>query len=354
MISANAPGVPTSRSVVGAIAAAFLLAACQAPEPPASTHELSGPTMGTSWVVKVVAKDLPPEQLQAIESEVGETLERLNSRMSHYLEDSELSRLNRWREADPFPLSAETLEVLQHAKEINAATGGAFDITVGPLVNAWGFGPPGRPTKPPAEHEIERLLALTGSELIEIDRASSAVSKRLPELSLDLSAIAKGYAVDQVADALDARRIDNYMVEVGGEVRTRGRNTQGEAWQIGIERPIPGERAIDLIVPLSDLAMATSGDYRNYYEEGGRRISHTIDPRTGYPITHNVASVSVVAPLCVRADAYATGLLVLGPQGFDLAEQLGLAAYFLQRDKEGLFVGRMTSAFKQLLNGERG
>jgi thiamine biosynthesis lipoprotein len=114
---------------------------------------------------------------------------------------------------------------------------------------------------------------------------------------------------------------------------------------------MPGERAIDLIVPLSDLALATSGDYRNYYEEDGQRISHTIDPRTGHPMTHNVASVSVIAPLCVRADAYATGLLVLGPEGFDLAEELGLAAYFLQRDKEGIFVGRMTAAFRNLLPG---
>jgi len=334
------------------IAAALAAAACQAPEPASSTPYISGPTMGTQYTVRVVADDLPSARIYEIESEVGEALEEIDSKMSHYLEDSELSQLNRWREAEPFPVSAETLEVLQHAKDINSATGGAFDITVGPLVNAWGFGPPGRPTEPPGEDEIERLLELTGSDLIEVDRATSTVTKKLPDLSLDLSAIAKGYAVDQVADALDAKRIANYMVEVGGEVRTRGQNAQGEAWKIGIERPVPGESAIDLIVPLSDLAMATSGDYRNYYEESGQRISHTIDPRTGHPLTHNVASVSVVAPLCVRADAYATALLVLGPEGFDLAEQLGLAAYFLQRDKEGRFVGRMTLAFRNLLGEE--
>jgi thiamine biosynthesis lipoprotein len=128
-----------------------------------------------------------------------------------------------------------------------------------------------------------------------------------------------------------------------------GVNAQEDPWRIGIERPLPNEQAIDLIVPLSGLAMATSGDYRNYYEVDGRRLSHSIDPRTGSPITHNVASVSVIAPLCVRADAYATGLLVLGSDGYDLAEELGLAAYYLQRDKEGLFVGRMTTAFKQIL-----
>jgi len=270
--------------------------------------------------------------------------------MSHYLEDSEISRLNRLSEAGPFPISPETLEVLQHALEISSTSGGAFDITVGPLVDAWGFGPSGRVAHAPSEAEIEHLLEATGWEGLQVDRSSSTVTKARPELRIDLSAIAKGFAVDQVADALDGEGVHRYMVEIGGEIRTRGRNAQEQAWRIGIERPVPGDKVIDLIVPLSDLAIATSGDYRNYYEVDGKRISHTIDPRTGRPITHNVASVSVVSPVCVRADAYATGLLVLGSEGFDLAEDLGLAAYFLQRDKEDVFVGRMTSAFKEILS----
>ncbi len=184
-----------------------------------------------------------------------------------------------------------------------------------------------------------------------MDRSSSSVTKAIADLTVDLSAIAKGFAVDRVADTLEAEGVETYMVEVGGEIRTKGLNPQAEPWRIGIERPVPGDQAIDLVVPLKDLSMATSGDYHNFYEVDGRRISHTIDPRTGYPITHNVASVSVIAALCVRADAYATALLVLGPEGFDLAEELGLAAYFLQRDKEGVFVGRMTTAFKAILEG---
>lgn len=305
--------------------------------------------MGTRYTVKVVLDEVSSRRFTELKDVVETTLGDVDAKMSNYVEDSEVSRLNHWTESGPFEVSSDTLEVLQHASEISSTTGGAFDITVAPLVNAWGFGPPGRPPERPTDEEIGRLQELTGWEKLQVDRATSSVTKARPDLTVDLSAIAKGYGVDRVADALDAEGVENYMVEVGGEVRTRGLNLQGESWRIGIERPVPNERAIDLIVPLGGLAMATSGDYRNYYEAEGRRMSHTIDPRTGFPITHNVASVSMIAPLCVRADAYATGLLVLGPDGFDLAEELGLAAYFLQRDKEGVFVGRMTTAFKEIL-----
>ncbi len=326
------------------------LSACHSPEPVGRTHELSGPTMGTQYRIKVVMDEASSNQIYEIEQAAKAALENVNTKMSTYLQDSEVSKINNWSEAAPLEISPDTLEVLQHALEISSTTQGAFDITVATLVDAWGFGPPGRMPQSPSQAKIDQLLERTGWEMIRVDRASSSVSKARPDLSLDLSAIAKGYAVDKVADALDDQGVEHYMIEVGGEVRTRGLNEQDEAWRIGIERPMPGgNQAVDLVVPMSDAAMATSGDYRNYYEIDGKRISHTIDPRTGYPITHSVASVSVIAPLCVRADAYATALLVLGPAGFDLAEELGLAAYFLQRDKEGVFVGRMTNAFKDVL-----
>lgn len=328
------------------------LVACREPEPIGRTHQFSGPVMGTRYRVKVVMDEAPSKQIYEIEKASTTALENVNAKMSHYLDDSEVSRINTWSQDDPYPISSDTLEVLQHAMEISSTTEGAFDITVAPLVDAWGFGPPGRMPQSPDKTEIDQLLERTGWEMLQVDRASSSISKSRPDLSLDLSAIAKGYAVDKVADALDAQGVEHYMIEVGGEVRTKGRNEQDEPWKIGIERPIPGgDQAIELVVPMSDSSMATSGDYRNYYEVEGERISHTIDPRSGYPITHSVASVTVVGPLCVRADAYATALLVLGPQGFDLAEELGLAAYFLQRDKKGVFVGRMTNAFKQILEG---
>ena len=327
------------------------LTACQQqPAPIGRYHHFSGPTMGTRYDIKVVMEEASSMQMYDIQKASTTALENVNAKMSNYLEDSEVSGINAAVQNEPFPVSSDTLEVLQHAMEISSTTGGAFDITVAPLVDAWGFGPPGRMPEPPDKQEIERIHERTGWEMLQVDRASSSVTKARSDLSLDLSAIAKGYAVDQVADALDALGVDNYMIEVGGEIRTKGLNDQDEPWKIGIERPIPGgDQAIELIVPMSDFSMATSGDYRNYYEIEGERISHTIDPRSGYPITHSVASVTVVGPLCVRADAYATALLVLGPEGFDLAEELGLAAYFLQRDKENVFVGRMTTAFKQIL-----
>jgi thiamine biosynthesis lipoprotein len=192
-------------------------------------------------------------------------------------------------------------------------------------------------------------LLQTGWDGIELDSSSSTVQKTHAGLIADLSAIAKGYGVDRVVEMLEKTGLNNFMVEIGGEVGTRGLNRENVPWRIGIERPIPGERSIDLVVPLSNLALATSGDYRNYYEVEGERVSHTIDPRTGYPITHSVASVSVVHSDCAEADAYATGLLVLGSDGFDVAEELGLAAYFLIRESDEVFAGRMTTAFKLLL-----
>lgn len=328
---------------------ALTSAACQPTRQSSSLHQFSGEAMGTTYTVKLVVDSHTAPRLERLQEVARRALEDVDAKMSHYVEDSEISRLNRGPANEAFPVSAATLEVLLHAQEISDTTGGAFDITVGPLVDAWGFGPPGRPPRAPGEDVIASLLAATGWELLQVDRATSTVTKQLPGVRIDLSAIAKGFAVDLMADALEEEGARRFMVEVGGEIRTRGLNSQDKRWQIGIERPVPGDQVVDLIVPLTDLSMATSGDYRNYYEVDGRRISHTIDPRTGAPITHNVASVSVIASLCVRADAYATGLLVLGSDGYDLAEELGLAAYFLQRDKEDLFVGRMTTAFREIL-----
>jgi thiamine biosynthesis lipoprotein len=268
--------------------------------------------------------------------------------MSTYQPSSELSQFNSSRATEPFPVSAETLQVFAEAQRISAATGGAFDITVGPLVNLWGFGPNAKPLMIPADEEVERLRPRIGWSRIEVDTALSTIRKSEPEMYCDLSAIAKGYAVDRVAEGLAALGLADTMVEVGGEVRTRGRNAAGEPWRIAIERPDTAQRAFQEVVPLSDLAMATSGDYRNFYEQDGVRFSHTIDPRTGRPIQHRLASVSVIDPVCMRADGYATALMVLGEEeGFKLAEEQGLAALFLVRKGDG-FEERATAAFKTL------
>lgn len=324
------------------------LIGCRGPGPEAPVRIFTGETMGTTFTVKVVAEGLGEDLLAELPAAIQGELDDVNAKMSHYLEDSELSRLNRWRDQEPFSVSAETMTVLQHAREISRLSGGSFDITVAPLVDAWGFGPPGQPPEPPSPEEIDRLRQLIGWQDVELDPVAGTVRKTRPGLSLDLSAIAKGYGVDRVAAALDRVGIGGYMVEVGGEVRTRGRNAEGAPWRIAIERPDPAGRALQLVVPLSDLALATSGDYRNYYEIDGRRISHTIDPRTGYPITHRFTSASVITGECVEADAWATALLVLGPAGVDLAEKLGLAAFFLERDSEGGFTEHRTTAFDSL------
>lgn len=305
--------------------------------------------MGTSFSVKVVSEPLSGEQERAINETIRRELDGVNARMSTYLETSELSRLNRWTEPEPLAVSAELLAVLLAAKEAGQATRGAFDITIGPLVNAWGFGPKGSPPAPPPDAELARLRQLTGWDKIEIDQARSAVRKAAPEVFVDLSGVAKGYAVDRVAEALTASGCPHHMVEVGGEVRASGVNQRGVPWRIGIEAPVPGARRVQRALALDGLAMATSGDYRNFYESHGVRYAHIIDPRTARPVRHSLASVSVIDATCARADAFATGLMVLGgEEGFSVAEEWNLAALFLIRMSNGELAERSTSRFREL------
>ncbi len=305
--------------------------------------------MGTTFTVKVVAQNLSEEQLDSLRRAVESQLENVNLKMSTYLPASELSRFNEFRRTDPSPVSQETLDVFLEARRISAATRGAFDITVGPLVRVWGFGPGERPPEAPTSTALQQLRARIGWDKIEIDEASSTIRKSEPEVECDLSAIAKGYAVDRVSEAVRALGYPKHMVEVGGEVRTSGRNAAGQPWRIGIERPDDAGRAPYRTLPLEGLSMATSGDYRNYYEKDGQRFSHTIDPRTGSPVSHRLASVSVVHQRCVAADGWATALMVLGEtDGYQLAVEQGLAALFLVRNGDGGLSEKATPAFSSL------
>lgn len=323
--------------------AILLLTACTPSPVPLETFQ--GQTMGTSYTVKVVAA-LTPEAREALGALIDGRLQDVNAKMSTYLEDSELSRFNRYDGEAPFPLSAETLAVMATAQRLGEMSGGAFDMTVGPLVNAWGFGPEGLPPEPPADEVLVALRQLVGYQQVIL--SSEGARKTRPEIQCDLSAVAKGYAVDRVAEALLEQGHDRFMVEAGGEVRTGGLNPEGEPWRIGIERPQTEGRGLQKILPLTDKAMATSGDYRNFYEMDGRRYSHTIDPRTGRPVQHAGASVSVVSDLCVEADGLATTLLVLGPEeGYALALEQGLAVLFVNHAPQGL-TERATPAFLAL------
>lgn len=304
--------------------------------------------MGTTYTVKVVAPKMTEPERTATHAAIRAALDDVDQRMSTYKPDSELSRFNRHQPGEPFTFSADVIGVFLLAQEVSEASGGAFDVTVGPFVNAWGFGPV-KQARPPTDAEIAAVRPSVGYRLLAIDAAAGTIAKARPGVYADLSAIAKGYGVDQVARVLDARGIERYMVEVGGEVRVKGKNAAGVPWQVGIERPDEAARRVQLVVPMTNLSMATSGDYRNYFEKDGRRFSHEIDPTTGHPIRHRLASVTVLAPECALADAYATALLVLGPErGYALALERGLAAYFIERRPEGGFAERQTAAFAAL------
>jgi thiamine biosynthesis lipoprotein len=290
--------------------------------------------MGTTWAVRVVAdEDASARLRERVEAE----LDLVDGLMSTWRPDSELSRLNRFEGPGAFPVSPPTLEVLDLAARVSELSGGAFDVTVGPLVDAWGFGPPGERPEDPGAAELEHLRARVGWRLVELLPEETAVRKARPDVRVDLSAIAKGHAVDRISRALASAGLTDHLVEIGGEVRTSGRGPGGRAWRVGVERPSGGRRIVQSVVQLGDGSLATSGDYRRFREVGGRRLAHALDPRTGRPVEHALASVSVADSTCAVADAWATALLVLGPaEGPRRAEALGLAALFLVREGEGL------------------
>jgi len=329
-----------------ASAALFLLlaAGCRDGAPPADQTVISGPIMGTVYNVKITGS-LSAEASAEAARVIEEILHRIDQRMSTYKPDSELSRLNRAPGGEAFALSEETFGVVALAQEVHRETGGAFDITVGPLVNAWGFGPNSL-DKAPDTAELETLRALAGPGKISLNSEAHTVAKAADGVYCDLSAIAKGYAADQVGEALAALGHVNYMVEIGGEVRAAGLNARGAPWKLAIEKPLDGARAVEVVVGLSGVSLATSGNYRNFYEVDGKRISHTIDPATGRPVEHSLASASVIHPECALADAYATALMVLGPEkGLAFAEARGLAAFLIIHGEDGALITKQTPVF---------
>ncbi len=306
--------------------------------------ELAGPTMGTSYSIKIV--DPPGElHMDRLADQVTRELDNLVALFSTYDPSSELATFNRVRRTDWETVSAALVNVLTEARQVSELTDGAFDVTVGPLVELWGFGPDESGDRIPSDAEIARLRTRVGYTGLELRASPPALRKQDPDIHVDLSAIAKGYAVDRLALLLESHGISNYLVEIGGELRGRGHNGAGEPWRIGIEQPVTGARNVHAIIAIDSTGVATSGDYRNYFETQGQRYSHTIDPRTGRPVTHALASVTVISPLTMRADALATALMVLGPEeGYALADREGLAALFIVRTADGL-VDRQTTAF---------
>jgi len=316
------------------------------------TLRITGVTMGTGYSVQVVE---PPPHLtrRALGDRVAAMFERIDARMSTYRPDSELSRFNRSRRAGWFGVSPETRAVVAHALALSTLTGGAFDVTVGPLVELWGFGAGPRRKTPPSAERLHAARARVGYRRLHTRRSPPALRKEHPELQVDLSGIAKGYAVDAVAEALEQLGAQRYLVELGGELRARGRNPAGHPWRIGVEAPLAGERRVQRVLAVERGAVATSGDYRNFFEANGRRYGHTLDPRTGRPVRHALASATVLASSAARADALATALMVLGPEaGRALGERLGLAALLVVRGDGGDLRERRSAGLEAYLASE--
>jgi len=317
-----------------ALLAALLLSACS--ERVAPIAELSGRTMGTSYSVKI-APAPDDARRQALATQIEARLGEINAQMSTYLADSDLMRFNAADSTDWQAVPADIVALVERAGRVSALSDGVYDITVGPLVNLWGFGSTGSRDTPPSDQEIEALLARVGYRQLHTRHAPPALRKSVTGLQIDLSSIAKGWAVDQVAALLVGQGFDNVLVEIGGEVLARGERQPGRPWRIAIEQPLEDQRVAMRVVALHDMAMATSGDYRNFFAAGGRRYSHTIDPRTGRTVQHRLASVSVFADNCTDADAWATALLALGEQRAQaLADALGLRALLIVRTDQGL------------------
>lgn len=323
------------------------LSACSSP--PHAPSQLHGKTMGTVYTV-TIADAIDPQLLAQLQLAIEQELEAINNSMSTYVPDSEISRINRSSSTAWQTVSAELLSVLQAAHYFSVLSGGAFDITVAPIVNLWGFGPPAAADLPPRSEALRLARASVGYHLLDIRAQPPAVRKHKPDVYIDLSAIAKGYAVDSVASLLRAHQLNNYLIDIGGELYASGLNAELTPWQIAIEKPQAAMEVPALIVPLSDHAIASSGDYRNYIDIDGQRYSHTIDPHSGAPVAHATALVSVIAKDAMSADALATALLVLGEsKGRAWAEQHGIAAYFVSRQADGSLRTSLTTAFSAIL-----
>jgi thiamine biosynthesis lipoprotein len=321
----------------------FFLAACVPSLVRVSADEplkLSGKTMGSYYALTI---DQPGgvdgTRLQRdIESLLGD----LNRQMSTWDNESEISRFNRERSTDWFPVSREFAEVTEEALRLHQLTGGALDITLAPLIEAWGFGRSRQP-RVPADAEIAAALAQMGPQLLEVRREPPGLRKKNPQLQISLNALAPGFAADRISALLAERGLKSHVVDVGGENRAGAAKRSGDAWRIGVESPLGG---LLHVVELTDLAAATSGDYRNFREIGGRRYSHILNPSTGRPVESPPASVCVLHRSCMTADALATAMMVLGAErGLRLAEQGGLEVLFVDVRADGQLVERGTGRF---------
>ena len=310
-----------------------------------------GETMGTTYEIRVAGEKLSERLRVQATSMAEERLAEVDGWMSNWNPESDVSRFNAFDQTAGFPVSYETAAVVAYAIELSKWSGGAFDISVGPLVGLWGFGERARIGEPPSESEIKEAQRHLGARLLRVGRGAPGrdgfLRKSDPALKIDLAAIAKGYGVDHVAEGLYALERTDFLVEIGGEVFAAGERPGGGPWRLAIEKPLDDGRAVQQIVELTNQGMATSGDYRIFYTEGTRRISHTVDPRTGYPVENGPASATVIAPTATEADAWATTLMVMGEEGLTLAAEWDHGAMLLMRKADGSIGERRNALFPE-------
>lgn len=320
----------------------FILLSCSKSEQQLYVH-LNGATMGTTFTIKF--PDSGNVDVDELELAVKTRLYEINKLMSTYDPESELSRFNQHRYASAFTISDETALVLREAIRLGALSDGVLDVTVGPLVNLWGFGPTKRPEKIPTAQDVQQVREYVG--LNKLSLKGNQLTKSHALVYVDLSTIAKGYGVDQLAELVEQQGIKDYLVEIGGEMRVSGTKWNDRQWSIAIEKPLTQERAIQKLISIGNNAIATSGDYRNYYEEDGVRYSHLIDPIVGKPIQHNTVSVAVVHPSSMVADGLATAFNVMAfEKAFAVAQENDISALFII-EENGQFNEIMTSAFER-------
>lgn len=335
-------------------AAALLIAGCDSAtqQPSKQALVLEGKTMGTYWRASMAGVDTAraPELREKIQAQ----LDADDRELSTWKPDSALSRFNQSRSTSPWPVSEAMSDIVTMSLRIGEKTYGAMDITVGPLVNLWGFGPQKQPVETPTQQQIDTARAMTGLQhLRTINGADQQwLQKDLPDLYVDLSTVGEGYAADHLARLMEREGISRYLVSVGGAVTTRGLNAEGRAWRVAIQKPTDTENAAQAIVDLNGHGISTSGSYRNYYELDGKRISHVIDPTTGRPIQHKLVSATVIAPTALEADGWDTGLMVLGSEkAKEVALKEGLAVYLITKEDNG-FSTWMSPQFKTFLLSE--
>ncbi|WP_191621235.1 FAD:protein FMN transferase [Marinihelvus fidelis] len=310
--------------------ATLLLAGCE--EPPGEELRFVGQTMGTSWSV-IAHSPRHGVDPKAVSESIAALLADLDSRLSNWIDNSEVSRFNRAQPSTWVPVSDDTLAVVLAAMDVSAQSGGSFDITLGPLIDTWGFGPGGRREEPPPDNLVSGAGSLAGMTRLSFREEPPALMKSVRGLGLDLGGIAKGYAVDQVAELLSAYGFRGFLVEIGGEVRAVGSRTAGGPWRVALETPPGTPAGVGPVIPLQGHSVATSGTYRNFFETDGQAYSHILDPWHKHPVTHEMAAASVIADEAMLADAWATTMMVQGPErARELALGLDLAVHLQYRE----------------------